>query len=307
MFESIWNDIKQQFNYGNMVTRLIIVNIAVFVVINLLWMILKHGNAGVLPQIYNDIVHFFCISSSPVFILTHPWSILTNMFMHERFWHILWNMLYLFWFGRIFGDLLGDKRVLPLYLLGGMAGAFAFFVSANLLPYGGEATRYALGASGAVMAIVVAAGVTAPEYSIRLLFLGDVKLKYIVAVLIFLDLIGTANDMNTGGHFAHLGGALFGWFFVNQLKQGNDLAVPVNNLIDKIRNFFAPKKGPRVAYKNPNFKKRKRSNEKPHRASGDGNLSHQEELDKILDKIKVKGYDSLSAEEKEFLFNASKK
>ena len=304
MFESIWNDIKQQFNYGNMVTRLIIINVAVFVVIRLLGVIFPSS----LSDIYDKILHLFCISSDPLLVLLRPWSILTNMFLHEGFFHILWNMLYLFWFGRIFGDLLGDKRVLPLYLLGGIAGASVYFITANLLAGG---SSFALGASGAVMAIVVASGVIAPDYIIRLLFLGDVKLKYIVAVLIFLDIVGTAGIENAGGHWAHLGGAAFGWFFVAQLRQGNDLAIPVNNFFDKIRSFFTQQKGPRVAYKNPNLKKRTRvtskGNSKPHAVSDNETLTHQDQLDMILDKIKGAGYDSLSAEEKEFLFNASKK
>ncbi len=309
MFESIWNDIKQQFNYGNMVTRLIIANVVIFILVNLLYMILYHGNAGKVPDLYNTIVHFFCMSSDPIHVLTHPWGIITNMFLHERFWHLLWNMLFLFWFGRIFGDLLNDRRVLPLYLLGGLAGAVMYFISANLLPYGEAGPRFALGASGAVMAIVIAAGFKAPDYSIRLLFLGNVPLKFIAAGAFLWAIISTASDFNTGGHWAHLGGAIFGWFFIAQLNKGNDLSVPINNFLDKIKSFFNPKKGPRMAYKNPNYKnkKKRRSSGRPHAVSDNENLSHQEQLDTILDKIKDKGYDSLSAEEKEFLFNASKK
>lgn len=121
----------------------------------------------------------------------------TSMFLHEGFWHLLWNMLFLYWFGRIVGDFIGDQRILPLYLLGGLTGAVVFFISANLLPYG-MGGRFALGASAGVMAIVVAAGTISPDYIMRLLLLGDVKLKYIVAVLVFLDLILIPNGGNTG-------------------------------------------------------------------------------------------------------------
>ncbi len=309
MFKSIWEDIQQQYHQGNMVIRLVIINVAIFVVVNLLYVILSGIGGGDL-SLYNKVLHWFCISSDPLLVLLRPWSLFTNMFLHEDFWHILWNMLYLYWFGRIFGDLLGDKKVLPLYLLGGLAGTIAFFLSANLLSYGGDGTHFALGASGAVMAIVAASGFVAPDYIIRLIFLGDVKLKYIVAVLLFLDIVGAAGQINTGGHWAHLGGAAFGWFFVAQLRQGNDWSVPVNNFLDKISNFFDQTKSrrPKMAYKNPNYKKRKRSGGRPHAVSDDDRgTSHQEQLDMILDKIKVKGYDSLSSEEKEFLFKASKK
>lgn len=308
MLQSIWEDAKRELNRGNMITQLIIINIGVFVLINLTQLLLYLGSGGTVPSIYNSILHFFCMSSDWVFFLTHPWGIFTSMFLHEGFWHILWNMLFLYWFGRIVGDFIGDHRILPLYLLGGLAGGVLFFISANLLPYGAGG-RFALGASGAVMAIVVAAGTISPDYIMRLLFLGDVKLKYIVGVLVFLDLILIPQGGNTGGHFAHLGGAFFGWFFVTQLRNGNDMSKPVNRVLDKVRGFFESifsggEKGPKVVYRNPN---RKRSEAHGKTDSSPQNPSaYQEKLDAILDKIKESGYDSLSKEEKEFLFNASK-
>ncbi len=316
MLKSIWEDVKKEFNYGNMVTRLVILNVAVFFVINLIWIFLRLSHAWETPPLYTNILRFFMISSDWWHNLTHPWVILTNMFLHEGFWHILWNMLFLYWFGRIVGDFIGNHRILPLYLLGGIAGGLLFFFSANLFQYGGGGTHYALGASGAVMAIVVASGVIAPDYIFRLLFLGDVKLKYIVAVLVFLDLVGVANDINTGGHFAHLGGALFGWFFVFQLRNGVDLSEPVNKVIDGISQFFRnltednpPKrKKPRVVHKASKAAKRasQRRSARGSRKSDSKDVSYQEKLDSILDKIKESGYESLTAEEKEFLFNASK-
>lgn len=316
MVSSIWEDVKRQYSLGNMVTRLVIINVAVFVAINLIWIALRVGygwsDSGM--QVYAAIREFFMLSSDWVHNLTHPWVFITSMFLHDGFWHILWNMLFLYWFGRIVGDFLGNHRVLPLYLLGGIVGGLAYFLSVNLLPYGGDATHYALGASGAVMAFVVAAGFISPDYYMRLLFLGDVKLKYIVAVLVFIDLVGMASNINTGGHFAHLGGAFFGWFFVFQLRQGTDWSIPVNNLLDRLRSFFdglsgrvKQGQGPTVSYRNPNRYKKKSGAAKGSSASDDRSADHQEELDAILDKIKQSGYESLSEKEKEFLFNASKK
>lgn len=306
MFNSIWEDVKREFRTGNMITRLIIVNIAVFVLVNIIGVLMYLGNQGNMPALYQDMIHFFCISSDWKYLLTHPWGIFTNMFLHEGFWHILWNMLFLYWFGRIVGDFIGNQRVLPLYLMGGLAGGLLFFISANLLSYGGNGV-FALGASGAVMAIVVASGVIAPDYIMRLILIGDVKLKYVVAVLVFLDLIAIAHDINTGGHFAHLGGAAFGGLFVTQLRQGNDLSEPVNRLFTKIQSFFktngAPPR-PKVVYKNVHAdrKSRKQKEEKKRE-----DTIQQERVDAILDKIKEQGYESLSKEEKEYLFNASKK
>ena len=321
MLSSIWDDVKQQFSYGNMIIRLIIVNVAIFLIINLMKVFLHHGaGTGTTPDWYERILGWFKISSNPLEVLIHPWSVFTHMFMHEGFWHIVWNMLFLYWFGRILGDLLGDKRILPIYVLGGLAGALAFFLSVNLLPYGGGGTHTALGASAGIMAIVVAAGMIAPDYSLRLILLGDVRLKYIVVAVILMDLIGTAGDINTGGHFAHLGGALMGYIFVSQLQAGRDLSEPLNNFFDKITNLFRrvsepalrPKrKGPKMVHRNDDkIKNRQKSSKTGHRSDRgsqgiDG--SHQDKLDAILDKIKKEGYESLSEAEKEFLFNASKK
>lgn len=319
MLQSIWDDVKREFSYGNMVTRIIIINIIIFVVVNLTDLFLYIGNGGTPSPFYETFLHFFCMSADWKFFLTHPWGIVTSMFLHEGFWHILWNMLFMYWFGRIVSDFIGNQRILPIYLLGGIAGGIMYFITANLLPYGEMGGRFALGASGAVMAIVVAAGAIAPDYIMRLLFLGDVKLKYIVAVLVFLDLILIPKGGNTGGHFAHLGGAAFGWFFVFQLRNGNDWSAPVNNLLDTISNFFrnlfSGNRGsrPKVVYRNPNRKagrtsSRSRGSSRGEAASdSDGDKAYQERLDAILDKIKKSGYDSLSREEKEFLFNASKK
>ncbi len=315
MFTSIWEDIKQQFSYGNTLTRIILVNIAVFVLMTIVRLILMPVENGVT---YNDVLHFFAISSSGWHNLTHPWVIITHMFLHEQFFHILWNMLLLYWFGRIVGDLLGDRRVLPIYLLSGMAGGLTYFMVAQVLTSMGFGS-YALGASAAFMGIVVVAGVTAPDYIISLLFLGDVRLKYIVAVLVLLDLVAISWNSNTGGSFGHLGGAMMGYVIATQLQRGNDMTAPVNNWIQGISSFFKnlfsderPK--PKMAYKNPKFEKRQQARGKGARGRNQGrhksdsqSASHQEKVDAILDKIKQSGYNSLSAEEKEFLFNASKK
>ena len=310
MLQSIWEDVKREFSYGNMITRIIIINIAVFVLVNLvnlgIWAYYG-GDVGVSGAKFRAFLKFFSMGADWKYFLTHPWGIFTSMFLHEGFWHILWNMLFLYWFGRIVGDFIGNQRILPIYVLGGLIGALVFFISVNLLPYSADS---ALGASAGVMAIVVAAGTISPNYIMRLLFLGDVKLKYIVGVLVFLDLILIPRGGNTGGHFAHLGGAFFGWLYVRQLREGNDLSIPVNQFFDSITQFFtslfgSQPRGPKVVYKNPNPpKETRRRNRRPNHKT---DLSHQEQLDAILDKIKKSGYESLSQEEKEFLFNASKK
>ena len=305
MLTSIWQDLKRQFNHGNMITRIILVNVVFFIVANIVNLIITVFGGFEQQGVFDDFfLYYFAIHKDLFFDLTHPWVIFTHMFLHVDFMHILFNMLFLYWFGRIVGDFIGNHRVLAIYLMGGLFGALFYLLSANFVPVGEKA----LGASAAVMAFVVASGVLSPDYRMNLILIGEVKLKYIVAVLVFLDLIGIANMGNTGGHFAHLGGAAFGWLYVVQLRNGNDWAEPVNRWLTILKNYFGnifkrKAKGPRMVYKNTEKSKAKGTSitdkEKP--------SQYQERLDSILEKIKLKGYDSLTEEEKEFLFNASKK
>ena len=335
MLQSIWDDIRREFDYGNMISRIIIVNAAVFVLINLVYVVERLLNGWNEPVFFTEVVHFLAISASGWEMLTHPWTVLTHMFLHEGFWHILFNMLFLFWFGRIFGDLLGDRRVLPLYLLGGIAGAVFFFAAANLTGFAGPpgASHYALGASAAVTCILVATGVFAPDYSIRLLLLGNVRLKYIVVFVVLMNIIGLGSDVNTGGTFGHVGGIVMGVAFAYFLRRGRDLTEPVQTAIAWVQNLYASitspsrdhtkKRGPRAAFRGgksvgepattrerPGFMRRAaggtdRSAGRQRGGGTGGKVSYQEQLDAILDKIKEKGYNSLSKEEKEFLFQAS--
>lgn len=302
-----------------MVTRLIWANVIVFIIVHIVrfFIRLKVGvDHDAFGAALENFLKLFAISNDLLFDLTHPWVIFTNMFLHVGIWHIAINMLFLWWFGRIVADLIGDRRILPLYLITGLAGAFLYLATANWFY---DRPSMAYGASAAVMGIMAASGILAPDYIIRLPLIGDVRLKYIVLFFLLLDIIGFANMENTGGHVAHLGGALMGFFFTRQLQGGHDWSKPVNQMFDSITDFFARlfgihAPGPRVVYRNPDLKtkaKAKAAQSSKGRSSKKGNsssdLSHQEQLDAILDKIKHSGYESLTAEEKEFLFNASKK
>lgn len=315
MLESIWEDLKREFRMGNMITRLILVNVGLYVFINLLWVISGIPTGGESHELYNQVSTWLSISSDWWFNLTHLWVLITNMFLHQGFLHILFNMLFLYWFGRIVGDLIGDHRILPIYILGGLSAGLIFFLSTNLLPFGNGTTFTALGASGAVMAIVVAAGILAPDYIMRLILIGDVKLKWIVAVIVFFDIVATGGTDNTGGAFGHLGGAAFGFLFVHQLRAGNDLSAPINKFFSAIAGIFkggGRKKQSRPSRRPKAEKVSKTSKFKVIRGEGvsdskQPDLDDQTRLDQILDKIKKEGYDNLSSEEKEFLFKASNK
>ena len=308
MLSSIWDDLKREYEYGNMISRLMIINISIFILYSCVNVLVFIFTQGTLITWFDEFMQHFCMSSNWRILVWQPWSIVTHFFLHFGFGHILWNMAALYFFGSVYGDLLGDQRVLPLYILGGLAGAVAYFCSAMILPGIGS---YALGASASIMAIVVAAGIKAPNYQMRLILLGDVKLKYIVMVMLLLDMIGVRSmdggiGANSGGHIAHLGGALMGFIFINRLNNGYDMGAPVNRFLDSILNLYKRMRGehrpkPTVAHRN-----REATTVRRERASKTNAVANQQELDVILEKIKEKGYDSLSKEEKEALFNASK-
>lgn len=309
LFGSIWDDIRHTFRIGNMVMRLVIVNFGIFVLVNLVYLVLalQQGPVEGAESLWEGL-HWLCIPASGRTLLFQPWSPITHMFLHESFMHVLGNLFFLYLFGVIVGDLGGDKRVLPIYLLGGLFGGFMFMLSAQVIPNIGS---YALGASGAVMALGGAALVLAPDYRVRLFLLGEIKVKYIVLVLLLFDLIGIANKYNSGGHVAHLGGFAMGCLFVYRLRDGHDWAEPVNRLTDRLAGWFsvdqspdgrAPKRKPQKA-----FSKSFTATRGGRAPQDESSASYQERLDAILDKIKQSGYESLSPEEKEFLYDASRK
>lgn len=309
MLNSIWQDIQRQFQFGNRVTQIILVNVAVFIAINLARVILQFAS----PEVFEAILHFFAVSKLWLHNLTHPWVFLTYAFVHEGFRHILFNMLIFYWFGRIVGDLIGDKAVFPLYFWGAVAGSVLYFITANLLNYGAPSQIWLIGASGSVMATVVAAAILAPEYSFRLILIGEVRLKYIALTIILLDLFSLGLDGNTGGHFAHIGGMLMGYFYVQQLRAGNNLADPINSISNSIIGFFtgfgasrkpSPRRSskPSLATSKTRIGVSKRSTTSPEPVE-----DLQTRLDFILEKIKATGIDSLTSEERDFLSQASRK
>ena len=303
MFDSIWEDAKREYRMGNMVTRIIMICVSVFFAVALLDVIAK-GIPDTGISTYRTFIEYLSMPGSGWQLLKQPWSLVTHMFLHEGFWHMLWNMVWLYMFGRIMGDLLGDRRVLPLYLLSGFSGAMVFFFYAMIFTSGGG---YALGASAAVSGIIMAAAVTAPDYMIRLVLLGNIPIKYIAAFKILLDILSLGAD-NTGGSVAHLGGIAFGWFFVFQLRKGVDLTEPMQNWIFTIKNWFSN-----------DGKKTKQQSKRKEQSRKSMKVVHQQErkssrrvksapeddmqlkMDRILDKINEKGMSGLTDEERDFL------
>ncbi len=308
MFDSLWDDIKYQYRHGGMIIRLIIINIAGFVLVNLaaLFFTLFSGFEG--PKGIETVLRFLSLEPGLWHQLTHPWVFFTSMFVHVGLWHLLFNMLMLYWFGRIVENLLNHRHILPIYLISGLAGGLFYLISANFIPQ--LQYSFAYGASAAVMGFVFASATLTPDSRLHLLLIGPVKLKYIAFALLLLDLFSIGWMANTGGHLAHLGGAAFGYLYIRELRKGNDWSKPVNHILDAILGFLGSISFGESHRKTPLKKVYKAKGKKPKsqaRADTDDEDLFQERLDAILDKIKEHGYDSLTPEEKQFLFHASKK
>ena len=287
MKSSILHEVKYSvFKSGNPLYQFIAINVGVFLLLNLLFVVeFLTGNAGILSdQIQKQLV----VPTQYSLLASKPWTLFTYMFTQREFFHLLFNMLWLFWLGKIYLDFLNKRQFIFSYILGGLAGGITYVLIYNYIPvFKSDAQfSYLLGSSASVMAIVVGTATLLPDYSIRMLFFGNVKLKYLAMVFVVLDLIGIAGA-NPGGSLSHLGGALFGFLFISRLQKGTDWS-----------KVFVRKKKPKLQVSR---------NEEPkvsHTVSR--TIPNQEYIDTILDKISQSGYDKLTKEEKEALFKASK-
>ncbi len=299
MRTSLWADFKRYVLYsGNTLNHLVAINIAIYLLFVILYVILSLFSVTSAP--FEALYHWLSFPVQPFSFITRPWTIITYQFIHEAPspWHLVFNMIMLLFSGRIFREYLGDKKLLAVYILGGMAGAILFMAGYQILPafalYRASSTLY--GASASIVAILTAITTLLPEYTVFLVIIGPVRLIYIWLVFMLLYIIGLAGG-NAGGNFAHLGGAAMGFIYIKVLKNGTDIGAWITKIQDWTRNLFKKKSHLKVKYYSeaPSPKRTPKSN----RVS-------QEEVDIILDKIAQSGYDSLSQPEKETLLRASK-
>ncbi len=296
----ILDDLKFSFQSGNMVTRFIYINIAVFVFLSLIRVFGYFYQSDLLGVV----LPWISGSSVPQTMLFRPWTIISYMFVHVGLWHLVVNMIMLWFSGRLFGDLLNDRRFIAVYFLGGIAGFLLYFIAYNAFPVFSGTESTLIGASASVIAVLVAIATYAPEMVVRLVLIGRVKLKFIAIFFVALDIL-FLDGGNSGGRLAHLGGALFGFLYARNLASGRDWSNGFFKVIDFFGELFRPKPKLRVASSN----KKRRGTRKTQTRSKEvrSEKSSQKRIDEILDKISQSGYDSLSKEEKEFLFNASNK
>jgi membrane associated rhomboid family serine protease len=294
------DEIKLSLRKGNMLYRLIFINVAIFVALGLLFVIFRLFTPGItlnaLRTNYSDtVLKYLMVPSIPGELLRRPWTIITYMFTHFNVWHILFNMLVLYWFGRIFMQYLTAKQLLSTYILGGLAGAALSILFINGFPgLQDHLGSSMLGASASIMAIVVAISFYVPDYTIYMMFIGPVRLKYVALGFIILDVLMIASD-NAGGNIAHLGGAIYGYLFITRLKKGNDIGKWLTDFFDHLTALFKPHPKLNVSYrKNAKFLRDDEYNQ--------NKIEQQREIDRILDKIAKAGYESLTKNEKETLF-----
>jgi membrane associated rhomboid family serine protease len=280
---SLIQNIKDEFKNSNYLNKLIYLNVFVFLILNI--------SSVFFSLFLIDIKSFsenLMLSSDTSETIKHPWTLLTYMFLHENFFHLLFNMIWLHFGGKLFLQHLNQQQLLNIYILGGLSGGILFIIAFNYFPalIMNNKNAMALGASASVLAIVFAFATYIPNYKIHIPLIGFIKLKHIALFFIILDFISIPKG-NAGGHIAHLGGAIFGYLYIKQIGKKSKTNKKQNSFIRFFINIFDSFK----------TKKMKHNNK----------MDNQEEIDLVLEKISKSGYNSLNKDEKELLFNSSKK
>ncbi|MFD2035658.1 rhomboid family intramembrane serine protease [Belliella marina] len=311
MYGGFWENLRDAFKQSNnSLYKLIAINLLAFLVILVMRILLSFSGAS---EIYKSLLGYLMMPADIGSIIQQPWSMLTYMFLHERILHILFNMLFLYWFGLLVNEYLGSRKLANLYILGGVAGAGLYVLIYNISPFFVEKVSVSkmLGASAGVYAIIVAAATISPNTTFRIPFIGDVKIKYI-AILYVLLAFTRADGSNAGGELAHLGGAAMGFLYITQLRKGSDWGRPIQAIGQFFESLFSSKRKVKVTYRKKTYSPKEEPKSSYDTKSAPSSYSKtvdatQEEIDQILDKIAEKGYEALSKEEKRKLFEFSKK
>jgi len=289
---TLLKELKYKFQQGNAVVQIILVNVLVYFTFSLIGLFFFLFNQ---TDTLSRFMQWLMLPAAVPNFIWQPWSIFSYMFLHEGFFHLLFNMLWLYWLGNLFQQYLGNSKTYQAYIIGGVFGGLVYMLAYNIFPAFSNqvANAYALGASAGVLSLVVASATLLPEYSIQLFLIGQVRLKYIALFSVLLDLISIPNG-NAGGHIAHVGGAAFGYLFIKLLYSNSSIPGFLDAIYHAVSSWFKPKYNLHIKHKSKVVK---------NASSGKPN---QQEIDAILDKISKNGYESLSQKEKDILFKASK-
>jgi membrane associated rhomboid family serine protease len=291
----IWAEIKNTFKHGSALTRLIYINLAVFLIIRILYVFFY------LFKVDINLIGWLALPSDVSLLAIRPWTLFTYMFLHFDFLHILLNLLWLYWFGKIFLMYFDERKLFSTYLVGGLFGGLLYILAYNIFPAFAEIAQSGMlmGASASIIAIVVAAAVYVPNLSVNLLLIssifGPIKIIWIALISLLIYFISITGS-NAGGNIAHIGGALWGFIYMSQLKRGRDFMKGFNNLLSSIGKLFNRRSKLKVAYRS---KPTQRMNDWDYNKK---KKTEKENINEILDKISKAGYDSLSKHEKEILF-----
>ena len=295
---SFISDWKNRFNRGDINLQFIYINVGIFVVTTLVsvFLVLFNWNA-------TSWLNYLELPAWVPQFLSQPWSLFTYMFLHAGVLHLLFNMLWLYWFGQLFLSFFSARHYRGLYILGGLCGGLLYLLAFNVFPYFEAYVygSYLLGASASVLAIVVATAVRQPEFRVNFMLVGAVRLKYVALFMVLTDLLFVTSG-NGGGHIAHLGGALAGWWFAWSLQKGHDVTRWINQIFDWFSGGFRFKS----SSKKPRMKVERGGRTSDYEYNS-RKKQQSEEIDRILDKLKKSGYASLTTEEKKRLFDASKR
>ncbi len=286
---------------NNAHVQLIFINVIVYMVLAVLYVFSTAAGFAT----FFESIHAQLSIPAPFFVfITKPWTIITYSFVHDLtgVFHILFNMLAFYWFGKIFIEYLGSDKLIAVYVLGAIAGGVSYLLVYNTIPFYTERIPLhgMVGASAAVYAVLVATATLLPDYTIFLLFFGAVRIKYIAIIYIVISFLGSVGG-NAGGNVAHLGGALIGFVYIKQLQIGVNWGSWITITLDWMKGLFSTRSKVKVTYRSAEPKTR------ASKSTAASSKATQAEIDAILDKISDRGYESLSKEEKEKLFNASKK
>lgn len=296
---TIIDTIKYRYKTGSVLTKIIFINIGVFLALRIGAIVCTFGGWDV----DGNMLQWIELPSSPVILLSRPWAIITYMFSQFDILHILFNMLWLYWFGTVFLFTGNTRQMFALYLYGGIFGALAFMCAYNLFPYFEGTNGWLIGSSASVIAIVAATAMLHPDYKMSLLFIGEISLKWIAVATIAIDFL-SITDSNAGGHIAHIGGAVIGVIYGTMLNRGTDITRPFNMMLDKAVNTWNT-----IIYKIKQTQSNKAKPKTGTRYNSKQSTTDNDRvvLDSILDKIKKSGYASLSVEEKKTLFDVSRR
>ena len=290
----IVSEIKKSFKEGSVLTRIIYVNLGVFLLIKFVDVVFLLSNQSF------SLSYWLALPSDLNALLYRPYTVISYMFTHENFIHLMFNLLVLYWFGKMLLYHFEGDKLLGLYLFGGISGGALYIIAYRILPVFAPVDGILIGASASVYAILVALAIYDPNREIHLFFIGKFALKYVVAFYVLISVLSISSS-NPGGNIAHLGGALWGWFYISRLRKGKNIGFRVIKFVNSIPDWFDAKPKMKVSYKQP---------PQPPRDDYEYNRyknAQQEEINRILDKISKSGYENLSKEEKELLFSQGRK